>query len=539
MLLCISLLATSLILPLSTAVGATIAFGLTALSMFSSGVRTKLLRLLAGLTPSLALGCFTLAVIVAFSFTPKMSWFDTGVYHLGIIKWLSKYGAVPGVSLINPKFGFTSSWFALAAPLTPEAIGNRIGAVTNGFIVWIAIIQLLICWIKTQEKRARIPDWFLLSFFSISISLYSLKISTSPILVSFTADIAITFLIGMTAWSIIVISDVHQPSRTLSPDTTKSSILDTRIIPLILSCGAVTLKLSAFPLLPVAFLYYIWDRKINIKRIFWGGTTVFLLLLPMFLFGVITSGCPLYPSTAMCLDTPWLITEQQAIGEASEVQFWWKFVDEDVSGLTFLILGFLRWLKGSINSQIMIALLVVSFVLSFWILQPSKKQSSRGYIWLIAIGFLGMSFIMIKGPLIRFGLGYFILISSLSLAHYVFFQLAKSFQLTKIKLGVARPCSFLFRGGRPSKLIPLGFLLLLGFNGALAGAGDVQSRLLLPLELPIPPVEAKQVNDVKYVYPHHEMCWGAKLPCAPEPIGNNIKLRNPSQGLGSGFVQAE
>ena len=536
MLLCISLLATSLILPLSTAVGATIAFGLTALSLLSSGVRTRMLWLLSGLTPSLTLCLFALIIIVALSFTPKMSWFDTGVYHLGIIKWLSKYGAVPGITLINPKFGFTSSWFALAAPLTPEAIGSRIGAITNGFIVWMAIVQLLICWIKTLEKRSRISDWFLLSFFSISISLYALKFSTSPILVSFTADIAVTFLIGLTAWSILIISDDRQSSHKLSTAAVKSSILDARIIPLILSCGAVTLKLSAFPLLPVTFLYYIWGPKINIQRILGGVTTIFLLLLPMILFGVITSGCPLYPSTAMCLDTPWLITKQQAIEEASEVQFWWKLVDEDVSGVTFLLLGFLRWLQGSINSQMMIALLVASFVLSFWILRTAEHGNNRGYIWLIGIGFLGMSFIMIKGPLIRFGLGYFILVSSLSLAHYGLFQ------LTKMKLGVARLFSFVFRGGRPSKLIPLGFLLLLGFTTATVDSGDVQARLILPLELPIAPIEARQVNDVKYVYPlypYYKACWGAKLPCAPEPIENNIKLRNPSQGLGAGFVQAK
>lgn len=539
--LCIALLATSLILPLSTAVGAAIAFGLNAFSLLSYKARTTILKMLTGLTPGLILGFFVLAMAVALLITPEMTWFDTGVYHLGAIKWLSEFGAVPGVSLINPKFGFTSSWFALAAPLTPKVFGNRIGAITNGFIFLIAIVQLLICLIKILDNKARLSDWFLLSFFSIVISVYTLKISTSPIVVSFTADIAITFLIGITAWFMLIISGNHQSSyqssiRQTNICQTKPSPLDARIIPLILSCGAVTLKLSAFALLPAAFLYYVCDEKISIQRVIWGIATVIVLLLPMLSFGVITSGCPLYPSTLMCLDTPWLVTEQQANVEAGNVQFWWKLVDEDISGFNYLILGFLRWLQGSINSQIMIVLIVLSFILAIQILRLSNDDNFRGYIWLITIGFLGMSFIMIQGPLIRFGLGYFILISSLSLARYGQLKFAKT------QSSPTHPFSLLRQWRRPSKLILLGSLLLLGSTGAMVGDGKIQSRLLLPPELPNVNIEASRVNDIEYVYPlypFYKACWASKLPCAPSPIEQNIKLRKPSQGLGAGFIQAK
>ena len=317
---------------------------------------------------------------------------------------------------------------------------------------------------------------------------------------------------------------------------TKPSPLDARIIPLILSCGAVTLKLSAFALLPAAFLYYVCDEKISIQRVIWGIATVIVLLLPMLSFGVITSGCPLYPSTLMCLDTPWLVTEQQANVEAGNVQFWWKLVDEDISGFNYLILGFLRWLQGSINSQIMIVLIVLSFILAIQILRLSNDDNFRGYIWLITIGFLGMSFIMIQGPLIRFGLGYFILISSLSLARYGQLKFAKT------QSSAIHPFSLLRQWRRPSKLILLGSLLLLGSTGAMVGDGKIQSRLLLPPELPNVNIEASRVNDIEYVYPlypFYKACWASKLPCAPSPIEQNIKLRKPSQGLGAGFIQAK
>ncbi|MCG8365259.1 MAG: hypothetical protein MJA27_18260, partial [Pseudanabaenales cyanobacterium] len=87
-----------------------------------------------------------------------------------------------------------------------------------------------------------------------------------------------------------------------------------------------------------------------------------------------------------------------------------------------------------------------------------------------------------------------------------------------------------------------GSLLLLGSTGAMVGDGKIQSRLLLPPELPNVNIEASRVNDIEYVYPlypFYKACWASKLPCAPSPIEQNIKLRKPSQGLGAGFIQAK
>ncbi|MGB7441936.1 MAG: hypothetical protein WA919_12765 [Coleofasciculaceae cyanobacterium] len=59
---------------------------------------------------------------------------------------MSEFGAVPGIALIHHIFSFTSSWFALAAPLNAEVFGSHDSAVTNGFIFFIAIA------LRTREQ---------------------------------------------------------------------------------------------------------------------------------------------------------------------------------------------------------------------------------------------------------------------------------------------------------------------------------------------------------------------------------------------------
>lgn len=525
--LAISLLTTSLIWSLSSLVGLGLAVILISLSLLSERTRTEVVALWSSLSLGLILVFLTLEFLVAALTTQKIIWFDTGLYHFGSIKWLSEYGAVPGVALINAKFGFTSSWFALAAPLTPKFFGNRVGAITNGFVFLIASLQFLITLIQILKIKAQLSDYFLLTFSLITVLSYTVTTFTgSPILISFSPDVAVTLITGATAWTMLIISNNNNPI----PEA-KFSSLDSQIIPLILSSVAVSIKLSALPLLPVGFLFYIFKNKIN-QRLLLGITIVILLLSPVFVFSIITSGCPLYPSTFMCLDLPWKVTAQRAISEVKEIKFWHKLVEPEV-GRNSLFLAVWDWFKSSKEFQIMTLLIVLSISFIISILKNSNNKSKQGLVGVIALGLLGMTFITIQSPLIRFGLGYFILIPCLFVAKYCHRN------LENIQMSNQLPLLSKFRG------LPKAVLLISLFLVALVTIvfvmTEFQSRWLLPSQLPSAKVVHEKVNDVKYVYPANwtAKCWAAKLPCAEVPINKNIKLRNPSRGIGSGFVHVK
>jgi len=530
--LCISLLAISLILPLSSAVGLVLTVGLVALSLLSQSTRREIATLRSILSPSFIVGLITLELIIAAFTSQKIVWFDTGLYHFGSIRWMSQFGAVNGLALINGKFGFTSSWFALAAPLTSPIFGSRVSAITNGFIFLIAILQFLITLNQLVSRKGRLSDWFLVIFSAIAILVYTVTALTgSPILISFSPDVAVAFMIGVIGWTILVIS--HNVQSHWGNNDAKLPLFDTKTIPLILSAGAVTIKLSALPLLPIGFLFYVLGNQltINIQRLLTGSAITIVIVLPMVLYSLTTSGCPLYPSTLMCLDLPWSVPVEQAIKETKPIKFWWGFSESDESGLTAIALALWRWLKSSIKSQIMAFISIFVIIFSVPIFRQFRKHLTLGTAWILLLGLLGITFIMLQSPLIRFGLGYFTLIPALFGAIYgqTLFE--------KMPSKLRQPWSRFIQALKSPKTFLLTSLFMIGLTTVNLIQDKAQSRLLLPPSLPIVDLVSDQVNDVTYVYPSDwtVRCWASPLPCSAVPI-KNIRLRDPSNGIGAGFV---
>ncbi|MDY6936021.1 MAG: hypothetical protein SWY16_00015 [Cyanobacteriota bacterium] len=528
--LCVVLLATSSILPLSSWVGFFVCAALIAAALSMPRVRVDLANAIASVNfRSIAIFA-VLTVAVAALASQQIWWFDTGLYHLGSIQWLSEFGAVPGVALVNPKFGFVSSWFAFAAPLTPEFLGDRVGAISNGFIFLLAAVQATIALGKIVAGRARVPDWFLLIFFAIAISIYLVSVPASPILISFSADVAVTSLVGMTGWAILVTSSTQKLPTSPEPDTgSRATVLDARLVPLILACGAVTIKLTALPLLPVTVGFYVLSGKMKLRRIGWAIALTVVLLAPMFLYGILASGCPLFPSELFCLDVPWRASEQRTEVTANEVRFWWQYAQDNQSILPDFLIVFWAWLMESKKSQLMVVLLAISFPMSWRILKTSKFVQLSGKIAAIALGFLGMAFILTQSPLIRFGLGYFLTIPALWSANWA----RRNLNPLKVRLENRVPLFEVLFG----KAIVVFAILFALCAIALAKPGNIPNRLLLPARLPNVELENEPANGIEFLHPIDSIqCWRAELPCTHFSIDPDITLRKPESGLGGGFI---
>lgn len=374
---------------------------------------------------------------------------------------------------------------------------------------------------------------------SIVLLIYTITaLAGSPIVISFSADVAVTLLIIITAWSFLIISQTnHHKINQDNQDNYKNYAFDARIIPLILSAGAVTIKLSALPILAIGFLYYICGKPWKIQRLVWGIFIVTVILLPMLIFAITTSGCPLYPSTFMCLDVPWSITKKTfttVTNEVNEIKFWGKFNESDSTGISAAITPLWNWFNATKKAQVMTLLTIISIIGNGWSFKKSNNQQIPGERWLMGLGLLGITFIMIQSPLLRFGLGYFILVPFFITGYFC----QRIFD--KLQPKVSNRLSFISQEmlSQAMVLVPLFFL---GLTIVIVVSGSGKNRLLLPPELPTAKPIYEQVNDVKYVYPDNwtAKCWAAELPCAGVPIKHNIKLRNPSVGIGGGFVHAE
>ncbi|MEM9486439.1 MAG: hypothetical protein AAGA83_22405, partial [Cyanobacteria bacterium P01_F01_bin.116] len=265
-------------------------------------------------------------LMVAYYTSQRVTWIDAGLYHFGATRWLAEFGAVPGIALLLDNFGFTSAWFALAAPLSPTTIAPRVSAVANSFVLLTMMGAGLIALRRCLYGYAWVSDWFMVAATVLVLPVLFLTTFMSAILVSPSPDIPVIFLTIMVAWSILIaVNSSGADAQTVDDvgdHNLKTPLLDVSTIPLILSAGALSMKLTALPLLPVALLFY-WTRKsFSINRFLVGGMLVLVMLLPTIVMGVVNSGCPFYPVSTLCLDLPWTLSAEEANNAAEMIRGW-------------------------------------------------------------------------------------------------------------------------------------------------------------------------------------------------------------------------
>ena len=523
LILAISFLGGSLFVPLSPLVGAAIAVSLVTIALCFHRTRTEIIAFGSVLSPKQILGFFGLEIAIAIYAARVITWYDTGLYHFQVIRWLSRFGTVPGLALIHSRFGFTSSWFALAAPFNTGIFEARIGAIAGGFIFLLAILQAIICITRVLKHQQRFEDWFIIIFLFICLPTSAF----GGLVVSSSTDVPAILLTGLVSWTFIV---TVNPSKQIN--SARHIVLDQQIVPLLLSAGATTIKLSAFPLLFVTAFFYIFGKRFSFQRVFLCFAIGSLLLLPMLAFGIITTGCPLFPSSLLCLNLPWSFEAESIEIVSKGIQDWNRW-----GGSAPAYANSWNWLGRWVFDEKLAAFLIICSFASIFILSRTKKAYFYAQNYIIALALLGMAYMMYGAPSLRFGFGYLCLIPVFLIASYL------QVGYPPIITAMLGPVAKLYR----NKNIFNSFIgviailaVVLPLKNLLFNANN-QNDLLLPPKIQMPKnLSARKVNDISYTTPliagQDDRCWAAEIPCTPENL-KNIKLRNPKLGIAAGFVK--
>ncbi|MEA5511031.1 hypothetical protein VB715_14755 [Crocosphaera sp. UHCC 0190] len=511
-------LATALIMPLSFPTGMIIILSCSFLCLLSPTVRQEIITLKSRLSLNFLLPILTLTWGVALLTTTQVTWSESGAYHYSAMRWLSEFGVVPGLVLILKNLGITSSWFAFIAPFNGSIVAFRAGAVANSFLFLVMLGHLYLSFWRGIRRKAHLCDGFAISFNSLLLLYLASSQEMQSILVSLSPDWPIALSIGMTAWAILL-------TRDSSVIVIKPSILKQQLsfLPLLLGVGAVTIKLSALPLLFITGIFYGWYERKSMGRLIEGILVVVILLLPMILVGLWTSGCPLYPSSLLCLDVPWsqsLEETQNFAAETSNLENWFGQPSAGENPVLWLIT---QWITARLLNLVMMILAVLSLGCLICLSKMLWKPSLKGGIWVSGLGVLGIMFIFLQGPLIRFGLGYLLILPALLLAIFLKRQfILKNDKLIKLSKS-KKKWKFLGILG-----IFLGSMMIIGLN---------KPNFLLPSPFPNQALIKKQVNDVIYFKPLDGGCWASVLPCRRSR--SPIKLRKPALGIKGGFVNTQ
>ncbi|MGH2992865.1 MAG: LIC_10190 family membrane protein [Solirubrobacterales bacterium] len=577
-----ALLAASFVFPLWRAVGLVMGLGLAAAALSWGAVREEIDSLRARLNPRLVVAFLALIGGVAVFTAQPVVYVDTGYYHAGAIRWLSQYGAVEGIALVQDQLGYASSWFALAAPFNPDGLRDHGMATMGGFALLLLALHALICVSRALGRTARQSDWLVIAGSPLLIALPKVQALVSP-----SPDIPVNVLVLVVGWAIFTVAD-RPRARISGPDRLSPG---PAAVPLLLALGAMTLKPQAGALVAVAALFYVFAGGFGFHRAVWAAGLGIVALAPWLAYEFVATGCPAYPLPA-CADVAWSVGADTAretgerIGGAGP-DFGpagvWDWLRDDFTpspGVlavgSMLALGAVlaarsrprltpalrhaaTWvaIAGAIGLLLFLVnaerILVVTLV-CLSLVPLAGRHPGAG--WLLAVGLAGIALTLSAGAQLRFAVGYMA----------VLFARLAVFQGPRIWM-LLRP--YLAPPGR----LPRAGLATLLFAAALAAAlaplarPTSSSSQLERLGWLIPPkrptlVTVEPANGIPYRVPvgpttparaqpfaapgavSSGLCWAAELPCArrradPDVSLRDVVLRDPDRGIAGGFARSD
>ena len=551
----VALLAVSLIMPLASTTCVLVALVLVLGAAALPGARLQLVELLRGVKPWTAVGVAAVVLGVALFTSQQVSLYDTGLYHAGAIEWLSRFGSVRGVAFLEYRFGFASSWFALAAAFNTGPLAGHAAALTGGYAFLLGTVHFLVSAIRVGRGNGRVADWFATIAYLVALTWLvrsGLTISPSP-------DVPVIVLGIVVSWAALLLVTV--PGRR---DAGRR--LPAHAMPVLLAVAAFTLKTTAAPLVVVAVVFYLWKCGFD-RRLFALGGLAALIYLPNVLVSLTTSGCPLFPSPVLCTNAPWSLGGAAASADQGEGRDFLRWTGAPPAGANSFN-WIPHWLRNEPLGTISIAYMLVS---SAGAVVLARRARTEGAGWMVAMGLVGAAFVLALSPTYRFMLAYLVVppaflgaliatqwklrpaallppilvaIVSLVLATSTdpnTMHLTPSARAYALILPVAGLAAALALWKPPRFSLPQVGLapaaVLFAFLIASRNPSPLSNVALPP---PLPAVEQsalikEQVNDLSYFKPPDtKVCWDV-IPCTTWAVRPSLHLVEPKRGLAGGL----
>lgn len=438
---------------------------------------------------------------------------DTGIYHAQAIRWLEEYPAVPGLGNLHSRFAYNSHWLVLNALFSLAFLGgpslHLAGAMLFALAVW-DFAGGLRRWLNDEESIANS-----LRILFLPLSFYLLGSQTS----SPGTDLPVILMLWLLVPLWLESSGMRGEQASIR-----------RVLLFSVAVFAVTLKLSALPLLVLAAGLAVQDarkRPVNLLRWgLWGG----LLLLPWLMRNVVLSGYPVYPLAVLDLfSVDWKIPYGEVLREAQIISAWARLPNVDATVVLSMPLNewLPVWFSDRTSNQRLILLLAAVSPLGMglaavWLGRSRivRGQGFGGWLAAYALTAGGAVYWLFGAPDLRFGYGWVMLLIALPLA------------------GLTAALAAALQGWKKSGLKALLMAVLLAvqlwFLAASFEGRTLAQRWLLPPDYPLHATFPCPLENGTVLCAGEEsytQCYYQPFPCIPKPI-EGVELRGSDWGEG-------
>jgi hypothetical protein len=294
-----------------------------------------------------------LALLIALLANLPVSWYDTLLYHLNSVKWLTDYGTVRGLANLYFPLGYNNDTFILAAIMNNSIFANSSSHIMNSFLFAVFSFQIISFLFKKQKNKLA----YIFGFFSLLIlSTFANQINS----LSTDLSLAVFFLL----FNFYVIT-FDREDVALS-------------IPILILAAAS--KFSSFVVLALFSIYIliVLKKKILVKK------NIYILLSSLVFFAgfitrnLILSGWAFYPLKLFGFNFAWQVPSAQIKIINDGLTAWSR--SPGPGYMSSLGLGFWGWFVPWFNTNKSNPLMFYSFMIIsllfvyFFLRSKLKKQ---------------------------------------------------------------------------------------------------------------------------------------------------------------------
>ncbi len=356
---------------------------------------------------SLKFAAFALLLLLTISLTAAKPPFDyeTGVYHLQSIRWLTGYKTPIGLANLFGPYTYNSAWFSTAAIMELPLLQGKSSFILNPLLLWVYGLEIGLAVTRFGKPGgARFSDTFLVLTFIVWLEQLLGVHLNSP-----SADPAVVLL---TLFSVIT---------CIRATEQEDVIYYCYLISLLAATFAITIKLSTFPLILTPLVLLLYEiRKQNLKDLAQRYKSWFVvpsvlagaLALPWMIRGVVLSGCIVYPVEVTCFRSlAWTVSPVTVEREVSMIRIWsrvpWGDPKIAHDGWKWLV----PWAQHNLtpNSVLAIALIFLIGFALFWLAKrkaPPAPQIGLTMTLPLTMVIGGTVFWFFNAPDVRYGEGY-------------------------------------------------------------------------------------------------------------------------------------
>ena len=363
--------------------------------------------------PLLCTILIVLAVIMSYGCSRGYFHYDSDLYHGQSIRWIEEYGVVKGLALLHMRLGYNSSSFALSALYSFSFLNGQSFHAVQGYIALLLLIKCLRVFHVFKDRKIHMSDVARIGGFYYLFNIYD----------EMVAPASDYFAMATFIFCIIKCVDIYEQCTSDTSLYTEESY----VFPALLSVYIPTVKLSAAPavlivLIPVVMLI----KSKKWWRIGLYAVISLIIAVPLFIRNYILSGRLFYPSTALDLfDPAWKIpASAAALDSAYIVGFGRGYNFAEAAEYPFSQ-WFPHWFASLGRSDLLIFVVCLVSVL----ILPLSIILRKGFKTIHVIEITAISaflFWLVSAPLVRYGMGFLLLLPPLMSGDLAAFIIEKS-----------------------------------------------------------------------------------------------------------------